>query len=82
MGVKRSYESNGDTNMSSPYDTVERLIDKYGVADTLLMISDICHAKEDHIMSSYGNGLSEKWNKAARVVARAVKDLPKVSGIK
>ena len=69
--------------MAIPYDTTERLIDKYGVADVLLMISDICHAKEDHIMSSYqDNGLSEKWNKAARVISKAVRELPKVPGIK
>ena len=41
MGVERSYTSDGDNCMSSPYDTVERLIDKYGVADVLLMVSDV-----------------------------------------
>ena len=67
----------------TPYDTMERLIDKYGVADVLLMVSDICNAKAEHIDVSYGDGfLAGRWAKTARIVQHAVKELPKVPGIK
>lgn len=69
--------------MSSPYDAMERLIDKYGVADVILMINDICDAKAHHISASYGDeGLSNKWLRVGTVMRKAVRELPKVSGIK
>jgi len=69
--------------MSVPYDTVERLIDKYNLADVLLMVSDICSAKSDHISVDWQDeGLSRKWMKAGQVVRKAVRELPKVPGIK
>jgi hypothetical protein len=68
--------------MSVPYDTIERLIDKYSVADVLIMIGNICNKKAAHIQSNWlDEGLAIKWNKAGRVVKRSVKDLPKVPGI-
>lgn len=66
-----------------PYDTVERLIDKYGVANVLMMIMDIARDKGGHIYASYQDaGLEEKWNIAANVIGQAVRKLPKVPGIK
>lgn len=67
----------------SPYDMMEKLIDKYNVENVLLMISDICNEKAEHIDTSYGGvGLVGKWNKAGQVVRRAMRALPKVPGIK
>lgn len=83
MGVEGAYESYGDYYMSSPYDTIERLIDKHNVADVLLMVSDVISAKADHIGYNWQDmGLAEKWVKAGQVVRKAVRELPKVSGIK
>lgn len=67
----------------TPYDMVEKLIDKYSVADVLIMIGDICNAKAEHIDINYQDGfLAGRWAKAARIVQHVVKELPKVSGIK
>ena len=66
-----------------PYDTVEKLIDKYSLADVLIMIGDICNEKAAHIQVNWQDeGLAIKWNKAGQIVKRSVKSLPKVSGIK
>ena len=67
----------------SPFDVTESMIDKHGVADVLLMIGDICNAKAEHISINWQDeGLSHKWMKAGQVVRKAVRELPKVSGIK
>lgn len=69
--------------MGSPYDTIERLIDKYGVADVLHMINDVIGDKVDHIVASYGDtALANRWGKAGNIVQRAIRELPKVPGIK
>lgn len=66
-----------------PYDTVEKLIDKYGVADVLHMVTDVIGEKMEHIESSYGDELlAAKWGKAGTIIRRAIRDLPKVPGIK
>jgi predicted GTPase len=65
------------------YTIVEQLIDKHGVADVLLMVSDICDEKGGHIAASYGDEqLEYKWIRAGQVMRQAVKALPKVPGIK
>lgn len=82
MGVTRTYTSHGDNDMI-PYDTVERLIDKYGVADVLLMIQDVIAEKSAHIEANWQDyTLSGQWLKAWKVINRAVRELPKVPGIK
>ena len=67
----------------TPYDTIEKLIDKYGVADVLLMIQDVIRDKSAHIEASYQDyTLAGKWLQAWRALNRAIRDLPKVPGIK
>ena len=67
----------------TPYEQVEKLIDKYGVRDTLLMITDVMDAKAEHIDVNWQDlSLAKEWTKAARIISRAVKDLPKIPGIK
>ena len=67
----------------TPYDTVEKLIDKYGVADVLLMIQDVIADKSAHIEASYQDyTLAGQWLRAWKVINQAVKALPKVPGIK
>jgi len=67
----------------TPYNTVEGLIDRYSLADVLLMIGDICNAKAEYIDTMYQDGLLVgRWAKSARIVQQAVKELPKVPGIK
>lgn len=66
-----------------PYELMENLIDKYGVTDTLLMISDICDEKAGHIEVNWQDyDLSDKWLSAGRIIRGAVGKLPKVVGIK
>ena len=67
----------------TPYDTIEKLIDKYNVADVLLIVSDVISAKAEHIEINWQErGLVSAWNKAGTVIRKAVRELPKVSGIK
>lgn len=69
--------------MSAPYDIVERLIDKYGLADVLLMMSDVCGAKAEHVYASYQDeALERDWNNAGKNIRFIVRKLPKVPGIK
>jgi hypothetical protein len=83
VGVEGAYTSDGDYYMSRPYDEIERLVDKYGVRDTLIMVIDVISAKADHISYSWQDeGLAKSWNMAGRIIAKAVRDLPKVPGIK
>ena len=67
----------------TPYDTIERLIDRYNVADVLLMVSDVISEKVDHIETDWQDRvLANAWTKAGKVVRKAVRELPKVPGIK
>lgn len=67
----------------TPYDTVERLIDKHGVADVLLMMQDITGDKAAHIEANWQDyTLAGQWLKAWKIINQAVKALPKVPGIK
>lgn len=67
----------------TPYETMERLIDKHGVADVLIMIQDVIAEKSAHIEANWQDyTLSGKWLRAWAAVNRAVKELPKVPGIK
>lgn len=67
--------------MSLPYSTIERLINKYGVADVLLMVSDVIEEKVAY-MGFDKRHRADKYIQAGNVVRMAVKDLPKVPGIK
>lgn len=67
----------------TPYEMVERLIDKHNLADVLIMIGDICNEKAAHIQMNWQDEkLAIKWNKAGQIVKKSVKSLPKVPGIK
>jgi protein involved in temperature-dependent protein secretion len=67
----------------TPYDTVERLIDKHGVADVLLMVQDVIAEKSAYIEATWQDyTLSGHWLRAWNVINQAVKALPKVPGIK
>jgi hypothetical protein len=61
-------------------ETLERLIDKYGLQHILTGLELICVEKAEHINSSYGDkGLARQWKQASRACyAAAVKvnDLP------
>jgi len=62
----------------TPYETMIRLVSEHGIADILLMVSDICQEMEDHVAQED----ERYWMRAGQVIRRAVKDLPKHPGIK
>lgn len=65
--------------MATPYAIVERLLDKYDVADVLIMIGDVCAYKAE-LETNWQD--ADAWLKAERTVKRTVRSLPKVPGIK
>lgn len=67
----------------TPYETIERLLDRFGVADVLIMIGDISAFKAEHVARNWQDAqLAKEWMKTERVVKRAVRSLPKAPGIK
>jgi hypothetical protein len=69
--------------MGKAFDIMEELVDKFGVRDTMLMLSDVISAKADHIAGNWQDeGLARQWVKAGQVVRKAVRELPKGPGIK
>jgi hypothetical protein len=69
--------------MSTPYNIVLELVSKYGVADVLLMIKDVAIEVEGHIERLGDSPIHAKaWGKTIKILGNAVKELPKVTGIK
>jgi hypothetical protein len=67
----------------TPYEAVEKLIDKYGVRDVLIMITDVMHEKAEHIDINWQDlDLAREWTKAANLISKTVSNLPKIPGIK
>lgn len=67
----------------TPYETMEKLIGKYGVADVLLMVKDVATQVEEHI-DRLGDAPihAQAWRKTIKIIGNAVRELPKVQGIK
>ena len=69
--------------MAKAYDTIESIIDRIGVRDTLIIITDIMQDKAQHILTEWQDEkLAGKWNHSASLIADVVYRLPKVPGIK
>lgn len=62
----------------TPYQTVERLINKFGVRDTLIMISEVCYREAEES----SDVVAGKWIKAGKVIQSSVRNLPNGPGIK
>lgn len=57
---------------SKDMETLERLIDAYGLNCVLENASDVCHKKAEHIRTSYSDDVSAAtWNQAATNLAIA-----------
>jgi hypothetical protein len=82
VGVERAYASDGDYNMI-PYNIVRELVGKHGITDVLLMVKDVAIEVEGHIDRLGDAPLQAKaWRQTIKILANAVRELPKVSGIK
>lgn len=67
----------------TPYNKVEKLIDKHGVAGVLLMVQDVVADKAAHIEANWQDyTLAGQWMKVWKVINQAVKALSKVPSIK
>lgn len=67
----------------TPYDIIYNLVLKHGVADVLLMVKDVVSVVEEHIDRLGDTPLHAKaWRDTEKIIRRAVRDLPKVTGIK
>jgi hypothetical protein len=68
--------------MSYPYSAVEKLLDKYDVADVLIMVADVMNERAGMLHRAEYPGVSREWQRSAKIVQKAVSQLPKISGIK
>jgi hypothetical protein len=86
VGVEGTYASDGDNCigecMAYPYSAVEKLLDKYDVADILIMIAEVMGERAGMLHRSNYPGVAIEWQRSARIVSKAVSQLPKVLGIK
>lgn len=86
MGVEGAYTSYGDDyigdNMAYPFSAVEKLLEKYDVADVLVMVSEVMNERAGMIDRSNHPGLAREWQRSANIVSKAVSNLPKIAGIK
>jgi hypothetical protein len=68
--------------MAYPYSAIEKLLDKYDVADVLIMIVDVMNERAGMIDRSGYPVLSREWQRSAKSIRKVVSQLLKVSGIK
>lgn len=64
-----------------PYEEVKRLVGKYGVANVLLMVSDVIEEQTGYMGFDKSHRIT-KFVKAGQVIRKAVRELPKTPGIK
>lgn len=62
----------------TPYQTIEKLLESYGVRDVLIMIAEKCYDEANY----RADVVAGKWIKAGKVVQEAVRKLPNGTGIK
>lgn len=86
MGVAGTYASDGNNNigecMSYPYSAVEKLLNGYDVADVLIMVADVMNERAGTVNRAGYPGVGREWQRSAKIVSKAVSQLPKISGIK
>jgi hypothetical protein len=68
--------------MAYPYSAVEKLLDGYDVADVLIMVADVMKERAGMVDRAGYPGVSREWQRSAKIVSKAVSQLPKISGIK
>lgn len=58
-------------NTDYPFDEIESLIDRHGLAKVLRAIEEVCQRKAEHIAVNWQDtGLAKRWSGIAGIVGR------------